>query len=524
MTSPSIGDLDALTARAADLAAAFTGWTVDAVAELIGPGAAAALDREQRLPALLVARESSSPVAVLMRLFSLGDEVSAGEVRAVLGDAADAVLEPGAQAGTVRATIDISPVSAAFEQGERDWWLASDLPELSTGEGLADDHVLGSGGASRTLIAATVRRSGEGVLDLGTGSGVQALHASVHAASVVATDVSERALAYARLNAALAGVEWDLRRGSMLEPVAGEQFDLIVSNPPFVIAPADAPQFEYRSAGRAGDRVVAELLASVGEHLAPGGIAQMLANWEIAGDAPSTPASSVASPGSTGDASSTPAWEARVRDMLAASAVPVDAWVIQRDLLDPAHYAETWLRDAGLTRERDAHAFEDAYRAYLEDFEARGVTGIGFGLVLVRRPADGGPTLSRFEELEGPVDSLGAHLRECLDAHDWLASVTDAELLDTAFVPASDVTREEYGRWGSQDPEHILIRQGGGFGRAVRADTALAGLMGASDGELTAGQIAHALAALLDVPARDMVAGLVPAVRELVLTGMLLRA
>ncbi len=503
MTSPSIGDLDALTARAADLAAAFSGWTVDTVAELIGPDAAAALDREQRLPALLGARESSSSVAVLMRLFSLGDDVAARAVRAVLGDAADAVLEPGAETGTVRATIDISPVSAAFEQGERDWWLASDLPELSTGEGLEDDHVLGSGGASRTLIAATVRRSGERVLDLGTGSGVQALHASVHAGSVVGTDVSERALAYARLNAALAGVEWDLRLGSMLEPVAGEQFDLIVSNPPFVIAPADAPQFEYRSAGRAGDRVVAELLASVGEHLAPGGIAQMLANWEIAGDG---------------------AWEARVREMLAASAVPLDAWVIQRDLLDPAHYAETWLRDAGLTRDRDADAFEDAYRAYLADFEARGVNGIGFGLVLVRRPAHGAPTLARFEELEGPVESLGAHLRDCLDAHDWLASVSDAELLDTAYVPASDVTREEYGRWGSQDPEHILIRQGGGFGRAVRADTALAGLMGASDGELTAGQIAHALAALLDVPAEDMVAGLVPAVRELVLTGMLLRA
>ncbi len=194
------------------------------------------------------------------------------------------------------------------------------------------------------------------------------------------------------------------------------------------------------------------------------------------------------------------------------------------DLLDPAHYAETWLRDAGLTRDRDADAFEDAYRAYLADFEARGVTGIGFGLVLVRRPAHGAPTLARFEELEGPVESLGAHLRDCLDAHDWLASVCDAELLDTAYVPAADVTREEYGRWGSQDPEHILIRQGGGFGRAVRADTALAGLMGASDGELTAGQIAHALAALLDVPAEEMVAGLVPAVRELVLTGMLLRA
>ena len=62
MTSPSIGDLDALTARAADLAAAFSGWTVDAVAELIAPDAAAALDREQRLPALLARYAAARPV------------------------------------------------------------------------------------------------------------------------------------------------------------------------------------------------------------------------------------------------------------------------------------------------------------------------------------------------------------------------------------------------------------------------------------------------------------------------------
>ena len=43
------------------------------------------------------------------------------------------------------------------------------------------------------------------------------------------------ALALAAATARLNGMSWDLRPGSLFEPVAGERFDLIVSNPPFVV-------------------------------------------------------------------------------------------------------------------------------------------------------------------------------------------------------------------------------------------------------------------------------------------------
>ncbi|GMA35254.1 hypothetical protein [Demequina litorisediminis] len=99
----------------------------------------------------------------------------------------------------------------------------------------------------------------------------------------------------------------------------------------------------------------------------------------------------------------------------------------------------------------------------------------------------------------------------------------DAALLDTALVVAPDVTKETYGRPLLADPEHLLLRQGGALGRSIKADTALAGLVGACDGELTAGQIARALAVLLDVPTETMLAGLAPAIRELVRDGFLIR-
>ncbi|MDN4483848.1 N5-glutamine methyltransferase family protein [Demequina lignilytica] len=498
MTTPQLDRADALRAALAT-------WTVDAVEAVCGERATRALAREQVLPARLAARASSTPEATLTRVFLLGDAVPVARLDDALpGVGADGAAAMGLvelSAGEARARVDLRPYETTTADGEARWWVASDLGEDVTGERLEADHVLGIGGASLTLAGMTKRSPVGRVLDLGTGCGIQALHASLHARAVVATDISRRALAFAEFNRALntAGA-WDLREGSMLEPVAGERFDLVVSNPPFVITPPGTPEFEYRAAGAQGDGIVSGLISSVGSVLAPGGVAQMLGNWEIHG---------------AGWADGLEAW-------LAASPVPLDAWVIERDQLDAAEYAETWLRDAGVTPERGRAAFEDAYEAYLSDFDARGVTAVGFGMVLLRRPLSGAPTLRRLEQHEGALqEPFGAYLVDALAAHDLVASLSDQALLDARWMVAADVTRESYGPVLQADPSHLLLRQGAGLGRSISMDTALAGFVGACDGELAAGQIAHALAALLDVPSGVMIEGLVPAIRELVADGFL---
>ena len=473
-------------------------WTNDAIAGLIGDRAVAALDREQLVPARLAARAAGEePVALLTRLFALGETLTAAQVSRALptlgteGAAASGLI---ATAGHdpddhVRALVDLRP----YETEQHRWWIASDRGEAVTGAGLPDDHVLGVGGASLTLASITMRTPVARTLDLGTGSGIQALHASTHSQQVTATDTSARALEFARFNADLAGVGLDLRKGSLLEPVEGESFDLIVSNPPFVITPPGAPSFEYRDGGLPGDSLMGALVRSLGGALNPGGVAQLLGNREIRGD-----------------------WRERWRAWLDGTGL--DAWVVQRDVLDAAQYAEIWLRDAGVVPERGRAAFDDAYEAYLSDFDRRGVREIGFGMVLLRRPTRDGPTLHRLEYLEGPVSApLGPTLAATLAAHDRLARMSDGAFRDERLTVAGDVTREVYGRPLFADPEHILIRQGGGFGRAVRADTALAGFVSACDGELTAGQILSALEALGVEHAMD----LIPAIRELVETGFL---
>lgn len=124
----------------------------------------------------------------------------------------------------------------------------SDLDSALRDGAVRRDHVLGIGGASVSLARAVVRNPVERALDLGTGCGIQALHLDAHCADIVATDTNERALTLAAATARLNGMSWDLRCGSLFEPVDGERFDLIVSNPPFVVG-AGARDYIYRDSG-----------------------------------------------------------------------------------------------------------------------------------------------------------------------------------------------------------------------------------------------------------------------------------
>ena len=504
------------------------GYTVDGVEDFLGPLAAAALHREQAVPALRVARAAlddatgatssgrkKDPRAVLAALFLLGLEVRRADLDAALpGVGTDGAARLGlvAAAGNgpddgVRALADLRPYAAADAAGPVTWWLASDLGELATGRRLAGDHVLGAGGASITLAQVTMRTPVGRVLDLGTGCGIQALHASRHARSVVATDISRRALRFAEFNAALDGVSLDLREGSMLDPVAGEQFDLVVSNPPFVITPRGAstadgaiPEYEYRDGGRAGDDLVRDLVLGVGDVLAPGGVAQMLGNWEHRRGEP---------------------WTERVGAWLEEAGL--DGWIIQREVLDPAEYAETWIRDGGTTPEREPGAWAASYEAWLDDFATRDVEAVGFGIVTLRKPGAGhGVSLRRLEEHTGSVrQPLGGHLAASLAAHDWLEARDDAALASSRLSVALDVTEERYLTPGAEDPNVVIVRQGDGLGRGIQASTGLAALVGASDGELTVGQLIGAIASLFEVPAGELAGELLPAVRGLVRDGFL---
>ncbi|MFS0866002.1 methyltransferase [Microbacterium sp. 179-B 1A2 NHS] len=493
-----------VAALRADLAAA--GYTADAVRDAWGPVADDATGRGLLGPALRALAGRADPLAVLARTLYLGGAASVDEVERALpalGAAGLAALGLARIEGeTVVPTALLRPQDYADATGSGQWWVASDLDEAALGGALPTGHVLGVGGASLTLAGLQLTTPAERVLDVGTGCGIQALRARRVASAVVATDVSERALVFTALNAALNGLDGiSTRSGSLFEPVAGERFDRVVSNPPFVITPrvAGVPEYEYRDAGFAGDDLVAAFVGGVGDVLAPGGTAQLLGNWEYREGRDGLD---------------------RVRDWVAASAEPLDAWIVERERLDPLAYAELWVRDGGTTPGSPEYA--RLIDAWLEDFATRRVSAVGFGYLLLRRTPIGMPSLARYERLGQPVaGALGPHLAEALAAWDRLGLLDDDALAASTAVVADDVTEARHHRPGAEAPTVIELHQGGAFARVLDVDPALAALVGASDGDLPLGVLIAAIADLLDVDAAALRADLLPRVRELVFTGFL---
>lgn len=455
--------------REALLAADFT---ADGLLELLGAPAYAALARSETVPALRATRGDGA-LSALVRLFLLQESVPHARVADVLP--VGVLLESDWLAerdGELRATVDVRPYGGP--SGE-DWFIVSDLGCAVGGAGGIGKHeegvVLGVGGASTTLAGITVRTPVASALDLGTGSGIQALHAAQHATRVTATDLNPRALRFTRLTLALSGApEADLRQGSLFEPVADETYDLIVSNPPFVISPG--ARLTYRDGGMGGDDLCRSLVQEAGERLNEGGYAHFLANWQhVAGEE----------------------WQDRLRSWVPRDC---DAWIVQREVQDITQYAELWLRDAGDHR-TDSAEYAARYDAWLDEFEARGTRAVGFGWITLRKTAAAEPSVT-VEEWPHPVEQpLGDTVREFFERQECLRAHDDAALLAAHFKLADEVVQEQVGLPGAEDPEHVVLRQNRGMRRATKVDTVGAGFAGVCDGSLSAGRILDAIAQLV---------------------------
>ena len=346
--------------------------------------------------------------------------------------------------------------------------------------------MLGISPAAVSLAQLTVREPVGSALDLGTGCGVQALHLAAHADRVVATDVNERALRLTRFNALLNGLPGiDVRAGSLLDPVAGETFDLIATNPPFVISPATGERLVYRDSGLPGDSVVERIVRDGPAHLNPGGWLQVLANWAIHRDQP---------------------WDERVASWVPAGCA---ALVVQREVLDPAAYVELWLKDAGLHGSPD---YLQRYDAWLGWFDEQRIEGIGFGwLNLHQQPGDS-TYLDWPYAVEQPVAPA---------IRDWAAAAAHPLSEQDHLTLRLDVVQETSGQPGAEDPETIVLRQQRGLRRARQVDTVEAAFAGACDGELSVGQVLEAIATLTERDPAELRASYLPVVRELLAEGFL---
>jgi hypothetical protein len=477
-------------------ALAGAGFTCEAAAEVLGPVAHAALTRNETAPGLR-RTGGGSPLETLIRLFLLQAPVGLSAAEAALPGLVDRMAAEGLlerTVGEVAARLDVRPYALDDADGARDLWVVSDLtPGLDGSPNrVGTDHVLGISSASTSLAQLTLREPVRRSLDLGTGCGVQALHLARHSEQVVATDVNRRALWMTRFNAALNELPApvDVREGSFFEPLRDERFDLIATNPPFVISPGTGERLVYRDSGLPGDRVVEDIVRTAPTHLTEGGWCQVLANWVILRDRP---------------------WDERLAGWVADGC---DAYVVQREVLDPAAYVELWLKDAGL---HGGAGYLERYDTWLSWFDAQGIEAVGFGWINLRKgvPTDRSPAHQFLEwhyDVEQPIAPA---------IRDWAAASGVQIGLDTRLLVRPDVQQETVGAPGAEDPGAVVLRQQRGLRRARQVDTVEAALVGACDGELTLGQILDALAHLLDLDPTQTRDTYLPVVGELVAEGFL---
>jgi methylase of polypeptide subunit release factors len=449
------------------------GYTVGGVRELLGPVAGGALARDEVVPALRATR-GGSPLEVLTRLFWLQVPVpvDAVPVDAIAADELAAAGLVEVSGGEMRALLRVEPLEGVGGDGHAGYVVSDRTVRPGAGRVPADDHVVGTGGASGSLARLVVHRAVDNVLDLGTGCGVQAVHVAGRnpAARITATDVNPRALELAAMSFALSGVDGaELAEGSLLEPVRGRRFDLIVSNPPFVVAPDVGPRFTYRESGMEGDDFCRTLVGEAPKYLNDGGYCQLLANWLHIDGVP---------------------WEERVGDWVDGC----DAWIVQRDVQDPAEYAELWLRDSC---EAGTPEYRARYGAWLDYFERHRVVGVGFGWITLRRSER---PVVRVEELRHAVEEpVGAYVAAVLDG-----LVKGAEFSTSCgqrLAAAPGLVQEQVGPPGAEDPERIVLRQTGRLRRAAGVGTVEAGLAGVCDGSLPLDPLLDAIAQLTGMDA-----------------------
>ncbi|MCC7497266.1 MAG: methyltransferase [Bryobacterales bacterium] len=322
------------------------------------------------------------------------------------------------------------------------------------------DQVMGLTQASLLAANFTLRRPVNRFLDLGTGNGIQALLASPQARQVFATDVSPRAVEFARFNARL-NRRTNVRclAGGLFEPVRGQLFDQIVSNPPFFISPDS--RLLYRDSGMRLDGMVRQIIGEAPGYLNEGGYCQLLANWvHLKGED----------------------WKQRILSWQEGTGC--DLWVLRTEVLDPATYARNWINET-------TGGAENPFDEWLRFYEQENIEAIGSGMIAMRKKT-GGANWHRIEEFT-PVSPapFGEAVEQGFRLTDYVNGTSDAELSRAVLQGAPGLTLNQHarfdaGRWLTEAAE---IRLTSGIPFRAQLDQNSLRLLTGCDGRKTFGEV-----------------------------------
>jgi SAM-dependent methyltransferase len=261
------------------------------------------------------------------------------------------------------------------------------LPELTF------ESVLGVNPTTRTMACLTPRRPVGRALDLGTGTGALALRMAGHAEAVVATDLNPHAAELAALNAAMNGVELDLRVGDLFDPVRDDgAFDLITANLPFAVSPDE--EFAFRDGSRPRDGTARDTIVGCAGLLASGGVAVVLCDWLIPRGA-----------------------DPWTRPVEWVAALGCQALVVHAGIAEPEAYASFWNEYRFASDPADYVA---AIERWTKSFDAWDVEAVAHGFVVLHNDPRSAGSIHRLATTTGPSGEGGRHVIRLLGNLAWL--------------------------------------------------------------------------------------------------------
>jgi hypothetical protein len=467
------------------------GFTAEGVLKTLGVEGPPAI-RGNDLPVLLRRTRQDRPCDILIRLFLIEAPM---EIEAVRQAIRPMRLETLVQAGLVE--INGSSVVAAVKLlPYNDLYVAFDSPRRLQ-EGMPD-YVMGIGRSSITLANLTVRRHSRATLDLGTGCGIQALQAARHSDSVLACDLNPRAVRLASFNARLNGLRHvACTEGDLFAPAAGKKFDLVISNPPFVISPEN--RYVYRDGGLEGDEICRKIVRDVPAFLSEGGYCQILCNWvEKAGQD----------------------WRERLAGWFHGTGC--DAWVMCSETQDIETYATTWIRHTELHEPMEfAHRFEH----WVHYYEGQGINAISAGVITMRRTDRRTPWFRADDAPRTMIGPAGESIARGFELRDFLESVRDdAVLLKARLLLSPDVSlvRRHVPSLEGWQEDGLTLSLNRGFAYSGEVDQYVADILIACDGQNRLEQVIDKIAALPGIDPGKLKPTFCTVVRRLIEHGFLL--
>ncbi len=447
---------------------------------------------DKDVPAVLRRTNGGKPVETLIRLFHVGAPVPLESARAAV---APMSLECWVDAGLIHldgemawGTVKVLPLGNLY--------LASDRSQ-NVARGARPDHVAGVGKATLTLAKMIMRRPVRRFLDMGTGCGVYALLASDRSERVVATDCNPRAIAFTRFNVQLNGKDnVQAVVGDLFEAVADQRFDLVVSNPPFVISPG--VEYTYRDSGMAGDEFSQRLIREVPGVLEEDGYCQILCDWAHAAQED---------------------WRLRLAGWFEGTGC--DAWVMHVGTTDTSTYASTWIT---ATEPGNPKKAMQRYNRWMDYYARLGITNVSSGFITLRKRS-GGSNWFRCDsvprEMSGPV---GDDTALCFELRGFLDATVDADLLETALRVAPVVRLEQLCRpgEGGWQSDRIELRRDAGLPFRATIDGNVAQLVAWCNGRTKLIELFHRLAEDAGQDVAAVTPDLVRVVRGLVANAFLL--